>query len=321
MTPDSSETDRVQELGDQAFDALDQGDIETAIANAKELRKLSHSSAFEIEALALASRGDLEGALATLEEGVDRAPDVWILWQLLGNYRSDIDDFAGAFAAYERALACPDTDASSVNYNHGLALLRDARPAEALERLDLVVEGDVELLAISCRMQALNELTRHDEAFEIGTRALEQIDEQEQAEAAARVLAELGTTLWKRDGHSYAAIEHAREAIQIFKHTDTAQWLLRELEGQISPAARHFRLMVHGNWSEPSVEGEPVSFFTTYQVVANTPAQAFDLVRPFEPESATDLELEECEDLAPAPDAPSGVYETGPYHFYARDEE
>ncbi|MEL6715618.1 MAG: tetratricopeptide repeat protein [Planctomycetota bacterium] len=71
------------------FEALERGVHVAALAAAEELRALRNTAAFEIGALAHLRAGRADEALQMLEEGVEHGPDVWLLWQLLGNDRSD----------------------------------------------------------------------------------------------------------------------------------------------------------------------------------------------------------------------------------------
>ena len=43
------------------------------------------------------------------------------------------EEYAEARTAYEKALACPNVDADSVNYNFAILLKREGKPEEALK--------------------------------------------------------------------------------------------------------------------------------------------------------------------------------------------
>ena len=83
---DTQPDDSAQDLTDRAFDALQEGDTETAHALAMRLHVLRFTSWFEIEALALIQEAEPQRAIKVLREGVEIAPTNWLLWQLLGNY-------------------------------------------------------------------------------------------------------------------------------------------------------------------------------------------------------------------------------------------
>ena len=78
-----------EKLADEGYRPVNEGNASAALAIAAELEALHYTGAFEIAALAQAQLGKLEVAVATLERGLESALEVWINWQLLGNYRSD----------------------------------------------------------------------------------------------------------------------------------------------------------------------------------------------------------------------------------------
>lgn len=126
-----------EELTERAFDAFNEGDLEGAEALAAQLLALSYSSYFEIQALIHLERDEPESALEVLREGVEKAPFVWRLWQLLGNTLSDNDDFKGAMRCYQEALQL-DLDVgdnASVQFNRATLLSRMDYSTEALDVL------------------------------------------------------------------------------------------------------------------------------------------------------------------------------------------
>jgi len=94
--------------------------MKKAIKIAGQLEKLRFSSAFEIAAQAYSGLENLEKAVSILERGVNLAPDVWLNWQLLGNYLSDLQRFEDAASAYQNALKCPKAQAGSIQLNQAI---------------------------------------------------------------------------------------------------------------------------------------------------------------------------------------------------------
>jgi Flp pilus assembly protein TadD len=88
-----------------AFRALDSGKPKAALKVAKKLERMRYSGSFEIQALAYADLGDPSKAISVLREGTTKCPNVWLLWQLLGNNLSDAGRFEEAFEAYEKGSA------------------------------------------------------------------------------------------------------------------------------------------------------------------------------------------------------------------------
>lgn len=108
----------IDSLVEKADEALENGDDRTAIAAGNRLIELRHVYGFEVLARAYWLRDDKDKAIATLADAVQKAPRVWTLWELLGDYRSDVGDTQGAAVAYDtvvriarEALAASDLEA------------------------------------------------------------------------------------------------------------------------------------------------------------------------------------------------------------------
>src|SRR5215475_5566062 len=102
---------RVSSLMEKGFSYLRLNRISDALATGRKLKRLRHSSAFEIIALAHLRLGAVRKAIAVLEEGVIKAGRVWLLWELLGNCYSDAGRYKAAEAAYKQALSKDKCDA------------------------------------------------------------------------------------------------------------------------------------------------------------------------------------------------------------------
>jgi len=126
---DEDEASRLEAQGHRQIEA---GDLGAAQRTADALLAMRWSGGFAIEALALASAGDLEAAVAGLEAGVARAPDAWALWQLLGNLRSDLGRLDDAIAAFDRALRCEGASQIAIGFNRAVVHHRADRFGEAL---------------------------------------------------------------------------------------------------------------------------------------------------------------------------------------------
>lgn len=157
-------------LMDRAFDLLDRNNPQEALKIGLQLEDMRYSGGFEIQALALWSLRRRKKAIKVLERGVDTVPKVWLLWQLLGNYRSDEGDYDGACVAYEHASGA-DCDLVSIAYNHANALARAKRWEEAEARLAPVfaeghlsdVEPTLGLYIVNLQEDILRQNGRDDE--------------------------------------------------------------------------------------------------------------------------------------------------------------
>src|SRR5688572_5527241 len=115
---------RATALMQKGFSFLDAHRYEDALKVGENLKKLRHSSAFEILALAYLRTGKLSKAIAILEEGVIRANRVWVLWELLGNCYSDGGRYSKAEKAYAEALRRENCDDDVIHLNRAIAFNR-----------------------------------------------------------------------------------------------------------------------------------------------------------------------------------------------------
>lgn len=113
----------------------------------------------------------------------------------------------------------------------------------------------------------------------------------------------------------HAAID---AALASDKSVPDAAELVRTLDGRRSERARRWTLMLNGVWPAPSelvpaprgigtIE-DPLAFFATYVVIADSPEDALELCRRFEPPRVRDsLRIESSTDLGAAPNELLGV--------------
>lgn len=314
----NTSNERVDSLIDEAFEALDAFDIERAIELGRQLETLRHSSCFEILALAFDADDKREEAIAVLEDGTTKAPSVWRLWQLLGNYYSDSRRHEDSMSCYQKAFECPNVDASSVYLNKSIALLRNQDYLPAIKAIDHVSSEALQPLAISHKMHLLNAAKMFSEAAKLGENTIDlPLWNDENAAQLAEVHGELAFAIWKSSLDRDRAQYHAWLAISIDKSETTAAWLIRDIAAETSPKARHMTVMIRGRWHEP-LDGEnaPPGFFVSYEVVAETSEEALAFILPFEPEKVRDsLGVEECTLREPAPGVPKGVYQAHPSYI------
>ncbi|ALS63949.1 tetratricopeptide repeat protein [Pandoraea apista] len=326
------------ELMAEAFAHLEAGDPESALEIGKRLESMQYSGAYEVQAMAYADMDEMEQAVAVLEAGVAHAPGVWLLWQLLGNYRSDLGRFPAAVEAYEAAGNCaPDEDLVIVDFNHANALARHGDFASAQTRLDRVLESPhlaqagrafIEN-AIALRMHLFNAQGEPKAAITTYEALHKQeADDEGSHVSMADVVAELSLA-YKQTGENDKALASALEAVQLYKWSDAALWALRAARDAQSDTARAMHLIVEGQWYEPLEDEDPdgpaPEFVTTYDVVADDEAEALRLIAECEPpqvrESLRIVETHPVDHEDESPTPYKGVYATGDYHMYQPGEE
>lgn len=191
----------------QAEEALEAGDDSTATAIGQKLIELRNAYGFQILARACWQRDEKTKAIRTLQDGVEKAPHMWPLWQQLGDYWTEVGDAKRARQSYERVLAIPSAD-------------------------------DV------ARAHALTELGRYAEAIAAAREALSD-DPDAPAEEKSRLLYSIAYALWSQ-GERDAALRAAWESAALHPSNEDAMWLIREIEDRRSKDAVHFRMVIEG---------------------------------------------------------------------------
>ena len=131
-----TETEAYFELCETGFDALAEGRLEDAMEVAQSLEDERASVGFELRAHVQLQGGDVHRAILALQEGTRRAKHNWVLWQLLGNCYSDLEQYDQADAAYESAARCENAAPDAVALNRAIMASRRQRPEAALAILD-----------------------------------------------------------------------------------------------------------------------------------------------------------------------------------------
>jgi tetratricopeptide (TPR) repeat protein len=309
---------------DKAFECLSTLDSKGALKIGRKLKTMKYSGAFEVIALAHTQDGQVDKAVECLEEGVKKCPDVWLLWQLLGNYRSDLNEFAQAMICLEKAALCPNADTSSINLNKAICFSRQELHEQTLEMLEGVTSSETRIQRESLLIGSLVSLERFDEAILRGEAIAKEIGDS--AEFSERYNDELCRTFcWL--AHAYLEgrkdRERARSAIQSAIKCDnlnaSALAALRELNNQTADGNEQIWIMVEGRWNAP-IEGfdEYPGFFTTYWVVASSPEEALTFARELDPEDVrSSLTITEQKTEIREPwQSLKGVYVRTPYNFY-----
>ncbi|MBI9075024.1 MAG: tetratricopeptide repeat protein [Desulfatibacillum sp.] len=320
-----------KQLMEAGFQALEDCDFKAAIKIGRKIRRLRNTSAFEILGLAYSQKGKPKKAIKILKKGLRIAPDLWVLWQLLGNLQSDLNNFSEAQTSYEKALQCESTDEDSIRYNSALAYIRENKYIEAQKQIEQVNFKELLrkesykllLLASQTNITIFNELNEFKKAYDFGLSLLKDISH---VDAFPKELSALydsfATTMWKLTENNQA-FEYLWKSIELDKTNQNAMFLIRELENQFSSEAKSFQLVIEGVMPVSSGHGtEGVGFFTSYNVVAKNPDQAFELAKRFEPKNLHEsLRVEEAGVFDDCPNIPVGVYSTTPYIMFALKEE
>jgi tetratricopeptide (TPR) repeat protein len=314
---------RVEQLSERGYACLRQREYKSALRFAKRLERLRYTAAFEIAGLAYAGLDDLETAVKTLERGVDLAPDCWLNWQLLGNYRSDLGRYEEAAIAYGRALTCPQVWEDSIRLNQAILANRREDYATALAFLDAVKDDQLTLQAASVRARALEGAGRPDESISLAEKCLAGDWQEDSAgEHLAYIAATMARVRLARGGDPANVRQFALDSLQYDANNRDLLAFIRDLDGRFSPQAQYYRLLVHRLIAEDDpLRAEMRGYFVQYDVVAETVAQALEWVGQFESVTTLDaLSAEESDALEPRPQSPMGVYRRGGRYSYLEED-
>lgn len=329
---DAAREEKFLKLMNQGFDQLEICDYQRAIKTGKKLIRLRHTSGFEILALAYGDLGKKKKAIKVLEEGV-HGVKVWKLWQLLGNYYSDVGKYEKALFAYDGALECPHVDLQSIKFNRAIVFNRQDMHQEALDLL-VKIRGSS---ALSFRARSLEvfilgemgEVKRAVKRVDATLEKLSKCDEEfidDNYEELALVYSELGRALWNINHERDRALECAHKALELERGESNALSLIRDIERIKSPKAKYFYLLVEGDWYESLEDGDgeihPHGFFTNYDVVADNKKEALSILRAFESERIRDsLKIVKSEVVEKRPDDPKGVYRATLFNTFPKKKK
>ena len=316
--------EQAESLMNSAFELIEEEEYDEAMKIAEKLKEMRHSSNFEIRAIIYRNQGDNQKAITVLEEGVQRAPKVWRLWQLLGNIYSDETCYDKAQHCYQSALKQPNVNESSVYLNSSIAYQRAKQYTAALVAVERMNDKSLALKAAAQKIELLASLERFSEAIDLGVQIINSdlwSNDLYEPEDLASIYSALSMAYFNFKELN-KAIDFAWKAIQTYKNNSQAAWHIREIENQYSKNSKGFRIMLEGTWHFPfEDETDCPGFFTNYDVVAENEEEALLFMKRFEPEEVrSSLKITEAEVICDAPDQPKGIYSTSGYSFFPQKE-
>lgn len=321
--PEHSEQ-QARELMQKGYEHLSEGDAGEAKKLGKKLLKMKYSGGYELLARAYEMEERPQDAIAVLEEGTRAVPQIWLLWQQLGNLQSDQGDFQAANESYTKALDCPGVDSSQIYFNKAIALHRCNMPQEAMEALDQVESDDLHWPALALRVALLNGLEQYHKSADLAKHLAERLLGSEELFTQytielAGIITELGIAVGRGNNDIDGARHCFIQALRYVKNFSYALAMLRQVYHMESTEAQHFRLLVRGTWFEPIEQhgtGNP-GFYSTFDIVADNAEEAMAFAAELEPDEVRDsLVVEEVSVLGPCPQDLKGVYNRTGYAFY-----
>jgi tetratricopeptide (TPR) repeat protein len=308
----------------KGFSLLREHHYEDALKVGRELKKLRHSSAFEILALAYLHSNMLTRAVAVLEQGVQKADRVWILWELLGNCYSDSGRYEKAEKAYIQALAREGCDAGVVHLNRAIAFERRGKFPEAKTALRHVKSPRLVPRAEACGIRASLGLGNSRSAQQLANRlcrrhpiAPKNYDPANQSTLyLACALAFENKPLTRRK-----ALRLARTALEADPQNREALAAIRRMASRTtSHPSAYYRLLIHGVWNVAFDKYRlPPGFYRMVEIAAPNCQAAMRFILPFFPKLVRDsLSIEEETIVRKPGHFSQGVYSLSEYSFYPR---
>jgi hypothetical protein len=191
----------------------------------------------------------------------------------------------------------------------GITFSRQQRFKEALAQLDLVDDADLQLRAHSARLEILNEQGLYEEAIRLGDDVLEQTGSGRNEEFRSAVQVEVGYACWNGRKDRERAMQLAVASLAHGQTSDVALWLVREIDGQFSPTAKYYRILVEGMKTEAGDRRKRRGFFVSYDIVADSIDESLSFIRRIEGEEVrSSFRVEEATELESRPAEPKGVY-------------
>jgi tetratricopeptide (TPR) repeat protein len=310
--------EEIDQLSHRAWVLIGEESYEDARQLGQQLIDADEEAGYRIGAMVHAAMDEPQEALRLIEQGVAQKPSSWQMRLLLGNLLSDAGDFDQAWQTFEAAKSLPDAELHWIQINQAVVHGRRGEIDEALNLLQQVDHPEAINEAFEIQLGLLDSVGRHDLIVELAEEDLDVLQSPETEEEAAtlsRILSHIASACWYED-HDGDEVEHyVRQAIAFDRTNPDALYLLREQDPIFSDHSQVFSLLVKGVIYEPDEQGleQQVQFVTSYEVIADDPEEALDLIRRFEiseidPDS---LELEAVEPRPNEEEEPKGVYQVG----------
>lgn len=320
--------EKCKKLMERSYACLDSYDTNEALKLGKELISLSYSGGYEIVALAYAQDNLLEKAINVLEDGLSKVPHVWLLWQMLGNFQSDLSQYEQADQSYKKAMECPFANAESVKLNIAINLQRQERFQEALELCQELSNSDVRLQGRALQASLFNSLNEHDKAIATANLLISDLmsgghDDTNMTYGLSNAYLELGRAYWEGKKNKAAALESILKALRFNKTHEYALQIYREIHGRESKESKLFYVVIEGEWSQP-FEGESYlpKFYASFDVTADTPDECLMLIKELEPaDIQKTIKIKEIEEKGLDTNCLKGIYFRSGYMFFDESDE
>lgn len=308
-------------LTQQGWELLESGEFVEAEEVADQLITLEVAGGYRLKAMCQVAYDEWEDAMASLDAGIIAFPEDWELHLMQGNFFSETEAYDQALAAFERALDCPDVQPSWINLNKAVIHSKMGEYEAALNICQSLEDPELKLQVLEVELRVLGEMDQADLIVNIAEDRLAELPEVEDGGTGAmlsKVLFMIAKANWEQEQPEESTLEYLWASIDYDRTNPHALWLLREIKAEYSTQAKLYKLLVKGDFVPDEEETEEATaFFTSYDVVADSVEEAFEMVREFEVEDVAQdsLEILQFEETEPEPESAKGIYEVGVFGF------
>ncbi len=305
---------------EQAWDLIDTGELEAARKIGEQLVKAKEEEGFRIMAALWEKEEAWEFAIKVLEEGLNIYPDSWELWLSLGNMHSNNEDYESGLKALDKAAASEGVEIHWVKLNKSVILMRMMQVEEALNTLQSLTDSPIRNQAFTLKLELLNQISRHDLILELAEEELESLEvpaDQEADEHMSQICLLIASACWYEDEPEERILHYLRQAINYHRQNPDCVWLIREMDPDFSDKANYYGVIVKGTFLTGEEDVSQVDFFTSYEVVADSEAEALTFIRAFEVDEVDkeSLIIVETEISESQEEDAKGIYAVGGFAF------
>lgn len=173
---------------------------------------------------------------------------------------------------------------------------------------------------IALKLELLNKWKQHNKCIAVGEKCIDKSKKNEHYNTdLSRIHYEVAKAYWVKEENKEKALTHIFAAIEQDNSNSNAMILLRVIEDKKSDKSKYFRMHIEGKSRGVTKSKEEImSFFSTYDVVAEDKNEALEYIKRFEPKAVPDsIMIKECEVLKKNINDCKGVYKYsgGIYYF------
>ena len=305
----------------QGWEYLETGAYFEAEEVAEKLIGLGEAGGYRLKAMCQVADDEWEDAMDSLQKGIEVFPEDWELHLMQGNFYSEGEAYDEALAAFEQALVCPGVQPSWIALNKAVIHSKTGDYEQALKICQSIHDPELKLQVLEVEFRVLGEMNHADLILNIAEDRLAELPEIEDEGSGAiysKILFFIASASWDQDEPEEKTMEYLWASIDYDRTNPHALWLLREMRGEYSAEAKLYKLLVQGTFHPDEEDTEaPPSFFTSYEVLADSVEEAFEMIREFEVEDVDpdSLEILQFEESEAEPESPKGIYEVGVFGF------